>query len=249
MVRMGRKSLKAILTIASLVVLWACLIFAFFATAGRTGGARMFNVPEIHIFCMLGILEACVRHRLIPNNENHIGFFSQLTVPALITDSMFEPVYQTAVPVAADKKLLQAALEKPVYPDEDTRLSGIAVRAGYAFWTEDEKEIHRQRRHLDSANEMLSEENELIEAENRLKEEKAHLDAQNRVYDRIAEALYPKQKRIEELLREVKPETVLISVAQDNKYDHPSETLLQRLEQFGCEVRRTDLEGTIIIRR
>ena len=53
----------------------------------------------------------------------------------------------------------------------------------------------------------------------------------------------------EELLREVKPETVLISVAQDNKYDHPSETLLQRLEQFGCEVRRTDLEGTIIIRR
>ena len=167
----------------------------------------MFNVPEIHIFCMLGILEACVRHRLIPNNENHIGFFSQLTVPALITDSTFEPVYQTAVPVAADKKLLQAALEKPVYPDEDTRLSGIPVRAGFAFWTEDEREIHRQRRHLDSANEMLSEENELIEAENRLKEEKAHLDAQNRVYDRIAEALYPKQKRIEELLRELRPET------------------------------------------
>ena len=53
----------------------------------------------------------------------------------------------------------------------------------------------------------------------------------------------------EELLRAVKPETVLISVAQDNRYDHPSETVLQRLEQFGCEVRRTDLEGTIIIRR
>ena len=45
------------------------------------------------------------------------------------------------------------------------------------------------------------------------------------------------------------PETVLISVVQDNIYDHPSETLLQRLEQFGCEIRRTDLEGTIIIRR
>ena len=53
----------------------------------------------------------------------------------------------------------------------------------------------------------------------------------------------------DELLREVKPETVLISVAQDNKYGHPSETVLQRLEQFGCQVRRTDLEGTIIIRR
>ena len=53
----------------------------------------------------------------------------------------------------------------------------------------------------------------------------------------------------EELLRTVNPETVLISVAQDNKYGHPSETVLQRLEQFGCQVRRTDLEGTIIIRR
>lgn len=205
--RMGRKSFRAVFILAGLVALWAGLIFIYFVTAGKTGGARMFNVPEIHIFCMLAIFEACVRQRLIPYNENHTGFFSQLTVPALITDRAFSPAYHTAIPVSADRSLLKEALEKPVYPDEDTRLSGMPVRSGYAFWMEDEGELHRQRRNLDSANELLSEENKLIEAENRLKEEKAHLDAQNRVYDRIAEALYPKQKRIEELLRDAAPDT------------------------------------------
>ena len=205
--RMGRKSLKAILILAGLICLWAGLIFVYIAFQDKSGGFRMFNIPEIHIFCMLSIFEACVRYRLIPYNENYTGFFSQLTVPALITDRRFTPVYHTGIPVAADDAMLHASLEKPVYPDEDTRLSGMPVRAGYAFWTSDEREIHEKRRNLDSANEVLSEENKLIEAENRLKEEKAHLDAQNLVYDRIAQALYPKQKRIEELLRDVRPDT------------------------------------------
>lgn len=53
----------------------------------------------------------------------------------------------------------------------------------------------------------------------------------------------------EELLRKVTPETVLISVGQDNIYGHPAQPLLKRLEAFGCTVYRTDLHGTIVIRR
>lgn len=53
----------------------------------------------------------------------------------------------------------------------------------------------------------------------------------------------------EELLYAVTPETVLISVGQDNAYDHPAQSLLQRLENFGCRIYRTDLHGTIVIRR
>lgn len=53
----------------------------------------------------------------------------------------------------------------------------------------------------------------------------------------------------EELLNAVRPETVLISAAQDNIYGHPSEKLLQRLGDFGCTVYRTDLHGTITIGR
>lgn len=53
----------------------------------------------------------------------------------------------------------------------------------------------------------------------------------------------------EELLDAVTPETVLISVSEDNNYGHPDPALLQRLEERGCIVYRTDLCGTITIRR
>ena len=53
----------------------------------------------------------------------------------------------------------------------------------------------------------------------------------------------------EQLLSTVTPETVLISVEENNHYGHPSDTLLQRLEKFDCTVFRTDKNGTILIRR
>lgn len=52
-----------------------------------------------------------------------------------------------------------------------------------------------------------------------------------------------------ELLQAVKPEIVCISVGKDNPYGHPAEDLLRRLNEFGCTVYRTDIHGTIIIRR
>ena len=53
----------------------------------------------------------------------------------------------------------------------------------------------------------------------------------------------------QELLSAVTPELVLISVGEDNRYGHPAPQLLARLEQSGCQIARTDINGTIIIRR
>jgi len=52
-----------------------------------------------------------------------------------------------------------------------------------------------------------------------------------------------------ELLRAVAPEILLISAAKNNIYGHPADALLQRAEEFGCAVYRTDLNGTITIGR
>lgn len=52
----------------------------------------------------------------------------------------------------------------------------------------------------------------------------------------------------EALLAATKPETAVISVGANNPYRHPAKATLERLEVHGCIVRRTDLEGTIIIR-
>ncbi len=50
------------------------------------------------------------------------------------------------------------------------------------------------------------------------------------------------------LLDAVKPQTVVISVGKENRFGHPSQEVLMRLEALGCVVYRTDEMGTIIIR-
>ena len=52
----------------------------------------------------------------------------------------------------------------------------------------------------------------------------------------------------EELLDAVTPETAVISVGRDNPYGHPSEKTLDRLEERGITIYRTDLSGSVILR-
>lgn len=48
-----------------------------------------------------------------------------------------------------------------------------------------------------------------------------------------------------ELLLATRPTYAMIGVGENNKYDHPSEETLKRLDKFGVEVYRTDLDGNI----
>jgi len=58
-----------------------------------------------------------------------------------------------------------------------------------------------------------------------------------------------KYSTTEALLSTVNPEVVIISAGADNPYGHPAQETLDRLDQFGCRVYRTDILGTIIFRR
>lgn len=209
----GRRSARDVLPLLGLVALWFALIECCMLFLNRYKLPVLFNIPDIHIFCMLGFLEICIRRRLIPYNENYTGFFSALELPVLITDRALQPVYETNAPLPATPGQLRASLSSPLYLQADTRLSGMPLGAGCVFWTEDETALHRERRRLDEANELLSEENELITVENELREKQAHLDAQDRVYDRIAAALCPKQKQIKALLAAHEPGTPAFSRA------------------------------------
>lgn len=51
-----------------------------------------------------------------------------------------------------------------------------------------------------------------------------------------------------ELLRVTMPDVAVISVGENNPYGHPSQEVLDRLALFGCQVLRTDQNGTVIIR-
>ncbi len=196
----GRRRAKGIAMLTGMTLAWLFMLLMNLLVWDWLHVHQPYSTQEINIFGMLGVFEICIRIHLIPGNENYAGFFAQLGQPVQITDRNLVPVYQTDRKLDVTEEELRASLKSPVYPQEDIRLSGMAIRAGYAFWTADETELHRENRRLESANEILSEENDLIRAENELKEKKARLDAQNRVYDRIAATLYSRQKRIEELL-------------------------------------------------
>ena len=51
-----------------------------------------------------------------------------------------------------------------------------------------------------------------------------------------------------ELLHAIQPKTAIISVGKENRYGHPADEVLERLELFGCSVLRTDIHGAITIR-
>lgn len=51
----------------------------------------------------------------------------------------------------------------------------------------------------------------------------------------------------EEFLKAIKPELAIISVGEENRYGHPEEDTLQRLEDIEAEIYRTDLHSTIEI--
>lgn len=50
-----------------------------------------------------------------------------------------------------------------------------------------------------------------------------------------------------EFLNAVSPSVAVISVGNGNSYGHPSSEVVERLEDFGAEVRRTDTEGNVKI--
>jgi len=58
-----------------------------------------------------------------------------------------------------------------------------------------------------------------------------------------------KHSTSQRLLDRLMPETAFISVGKDNSYGHPSPDVISRLVSSGCEIRRTDQEGTIVFRR
>lgn len=50
------------------------------------------------------------------------------------------------------------------------------------------------------------------------------------------------------LLEAARPEYCVISVGAGNSYGHPSPEILEKLEQLGCQIYRTDLQGDIVFR-
>lgn len=201
----GRRASKGILPLTAIILIWVVSVLLSLLVFDRSNSIRMYNIPEAHTFGMLGVFEVCIRSRLIPYNENYSGFFRQLQMPSLITDQELRTVYRSETGLSASEDELRAALEAPVYPEPDRKLSGRRIRAGCIFWTEDESAVHLAQERLSEANKMIEEENSLLREETEQKEKDAYLRSRHRIYHEIAAELYPCQQRIERILQRMKP--------------------------------------------
>lgn len=56
-----------------------------------------------------------------------------------------------------------------------------------------------------------------------------------------------KSSSIQEFLDLVKPKIALIGVGEDNKYGHPDNNTIRKLENINCKIYRTDKMGEIIL--
>ena len=201
-----RKNSRRTLPPALLLLLTLGMMYVMDAIVDRTGKPIPFYFPEIFVFGMLGIFESCIRSRLIPFNENYVGFFARLDLAAEISDPSFRTVYATARRIEATRDQRARALTAPVPLDEDTRLYGRALDAGCAFWTGDESTLRRLNEELQDAAEVLETENELLKYENEQRETRGRVDARNRVYARAAAEVYDTQRKIAALLEEMHPD-------------------------------------------
>ena len=57
-----------------------------------------------------------------------------------------------------------------------------------------------------------------------------------------------KTSSTEDFLNKIKPQIALIGVGQNNKFGHPSEVTIQKLEQINAKILRTDSMGEIVIK-
>ncbi|MCR5796141.1 MAG: hypothetical protein K6G61_12440 [Solobacterium sp.] len=198
---------KASLILAADFLLWYGLQLGNIFIFERVTLFRAYNTPEIYTFGVLGFFEVCIRYRLIPYNENYAGFFRSLKIPAVITDRELQPVYASETCPETNRKILSKVLQGPAFLTPDMKVCGKEIRAGYAFWAEDESAVHRMQDRLLEANEMIDHENDLIRTETEQKEKDAYLQSRHRIYHEIAEKLYPVQKRISHILEQAEPGT------------------------------------------
>lgn len=91
----------------------------------------------------------------------------------------------------------------------------------------------------------------LLSGDNELVVEKALLTSHRNIKVDIFKASHhgSKTSNSREFLEALKPKLVVIPVGADNKFNHPAATVLETMANLRLNVKRTDLESDVVIRR
>ena len=107
--------------------------------------------------------------------------------------------YSSSAAEPLDAQTIQKALTQTVAL-KDTLLHSQPIAGGHILWQDDVKEINTLTTHLREANELLSEQVDLMKAEVELRERRLQAEEKSRLYDRIATEIAPRLNKVDELL-------------------------------------------------
>ncbi|MDO5155838.1 MAG: histidine kinase N-terminal 7TM domain-containing protein [Eubacteriales bacterium] len=154
----------------------------------KINGVKLWNIGELFAFCMICILEVCIKIGLIPANSNYKKFFYRTDIPAVIKDSKDEVVYTSA------------KATKFTVPSEDEYIQTQPISGGSVSYMVNLATVNALNREIEDVTEQITVRNNYLKTQNSLKEERASVDARNRVYDRIAEIVSSQTAKINEIL-------------------------------------------------
>ncbi len=157
------------------------------------------DLTAVDCIIIIMLLESAIQSGLIPSNMNYRHLFDASTISAEITDKDFSVRYKTQGADDTPKALLQKTLSDPEQMG-DYVLHSQPIHAGYVFWKDDIRPVNRLMESIAEANNVLSENNELLRAEIALREKRVQADEKTRLYDNIARALSPQLNKVESLI-------------------------------------------------
>jgi len=154
----------------------------------KINGVALWNTGELFAFCVICVLEACIKIGLIPANSNYKKFFYRTDIPAVIKDSKDEVVYSTASATNFSS------------PSEDESIQTEPISGGSVSYNVNLSSVNALNREIEDVTEQVTVRNNYLKTQNSLKEERASVDARNKVYDRIAGIVSKQITKIDNIL-------------------------------------------------
>ncbi len=175
-----------------LAAAFAAGFLLFFADHRPPAFLALIELPEYVCLCGIAFWESMAAARIISGNKDYPELFAASSLRAGIADSSFRVRQVSENGVRPEPQELRRALGGAIeLPDGSTLLKARPVRGGFFYWTENISSMRQLNRELDETADYLNEENAAMRLAAEIDETRIRTAQQNRVYDRVTQALLP----------------------------------------------------------
>lgn len=159
-----------------------------------------FNFPEGCCLIYIVFLEICIQSGLLLSNRQHEDVFKKSSLMAEITDCGGNTNCRTENSLLLSTEEKENVKQGKLLVVQEHELHANPLKGGYVYWENDIRELLSLNQRLQELGEQLAEEHNIRKAEIAAKELRTTLEEQNRIYDRVNDALMKKRGQLLTLL-------------------------------------------------